>query len=570
MRAIAVALGLGLSLCSALLQAQPALKQEKCRLDYAAIAGSRLTPTGFKTSFPAAPGYPADNRGYLRIAEPILRGAPPPPNLFFLDVEIAVLKELNDNVVRDKDLVTAFTNLYKSIFLQELERDPVLRAALREPYSDFKSIRFIFEKTDPSLQERIRAVHLASGREFSRILQTSDVPQGWAEARGLSRNPANWFLAGVGGSPDEAGLAARSARFAGNQTGEQIGLRLFQDVTADLRERLVWAENARLSLARSLGNIPGIFDLDGGAPGRQVLSTEAISLLRRVKPPQPTLHSYIATVRRNFLDNFDYRLSDEQVLHLRDYVSLVDRFSPGLFLERREVIDLARAQAGIVSVDFAEQGSRNLQATMRALAGVTDPSEAALRARAQEQLATRDLNERKRSFAQTLARLGQQGPLQFSGDDGIFLPTRALSRSDRENLVTALAQRARPPASLRPTFLPQHYRNSEVIIPAAERSRLIGAAEDIEKELRRRLRPRLETEDYRGLIFAIDFEPAQGGGGTVNLMFAGTNPPNFTYILRNEFRSVLRDAGFTEGSLRRVHVPSTSPRRAVTALPTSS
>ncbi len=450
------------------------------------------------------------NRAYISLAQTQQRP------LVFLDVENAILKELNDKVIKDKDLVTAVTNLHKEIYLRRLKEDPVLSKALQAQYSDFKSIRFAFDP-EKDLPARLLRVHETSSKEFLERIESLGLRPGPDNARGLALRPENWHLAGIGSSPDEAGAAARRARTVDNSHGT-IPPQTFQETLPLLRRTLESTEDLRQTIQALFSNTPGV--LDEIRPGVRVLSADAVALIRKIEPSGHDRFEYLAALRNEFEAVFGRKISNDEGVMLRDYVASADRFSPGIFIEKREVIDLSAGKNGIVSADFAGQNARNIRGTMAAMAEQTNPALSLRRARMEEQNATRVLNDRKREFSVRLDQEGHAGSLQFSGDDGIFLPTREVSLEEKSLLARRLASSGYP-ADLRITFLPERFSDTGAVIPQENRYRLIGLAESVEKSVRKNLQGQIPRERLKQMLFAVDFSPTQNGGdGKARLIVA--------------------------------------------------
>lgn len=475
-----------------------------------------------------------DNRRFIHTAYRTKEGK------FFFDAENAVLKELNDKVVRDKDLVTSLGNLYKQIFFEELEKDPLLRAKLIARYSDFKSVRLAFSEGGPELEAAAAALYARVGKRY--VTEMKRAGAVWEGTRGLAEHNGTWHLAGMGATADEANTATRSARAVRPENGF-IPARRFAEIAPELKQALEENEVRRRFLEMSLHQYRGMLTPHPERQDAYVLSAEAIKVLRNVKPQDPSLLGYVTAVKAEFARTYGISLSTKQALAIRDYVATVDRFSAGILAEERVILDLAKAEKGVVSVDFAGQGVCNLQSTMQALAvaGIDDASAAVRAARSAEGTATCDLNKRKAAIAAVFRKQGARDP-QFSGDDGIYFPEHDWTEIDKRRFLQNASQ-AENPGSYRITFLPQRYHDTAQVIPSWQRALYIVHAEEFEKELRKRLLGRIKPYHLDRIMIAVDYAPAEHSAAQAIVHFRG-DVGKYDKALREEAQALLRERGW--------------------------
>lgn len=502
----------------------------------------------------------ADNREFIAIARRANEGAPGSARLF-LDVENALIKELNDKIVRDKDLVTGLTNLHKALFWDELRKDPEILAALVAKYSDFKSLRFAFSREDDAFQQRLSSIHLRANARFEKALSELAEERGWMTAgRKAPHRLANWHLAGTGASPDEAGLAARNARKSLN-ADTPLSVQGFAETHRDLLVQLEKAERLRSSISESLQGVSGALTF---APnGRPILSAEAIETIRKVSPAEPNLDSYLVTLQGDFADRFGRNLTRSEAQLLHDYVTEIDRFSPGIYAEKRVVIDLAQAGHGVISADFKGQNARNLEETAKALAAGHGLAlkDQIRKIRAGEAGATEALERSKAAFSTAAeSAIGAPNRTFFSGDDGIFMPQKALNDQEKKTFLSKLMAQA-PPESFRITFVPSVYADTGRAIPAQDRSGLIVEAESIEKLLRKKLIQNLDRLHLNNAMIAVDFHPREGAAAEVGIYLRSGEKSGMSPEVSLLTRAILAEKGYSVRFVDGQPIPPIWPSR---------
>lgn len=484
------------------------------------------------------------NREFLTLAR---NNKIPPGSAVFFDVENAVLKELNDSVIKDKDVVTAFTNLHKELVWAAVRKDPLLQRNLLAEYSDFKSLRMAFRGGDPSLTARLSEMIAQVNREFeARVLRYPDAERWAAQARGLAKRPAHWHLAGTGGTVDEAGLAGRHARTVTPQTGES-SLQVFDHVKGSLQQKFDEAEELRKIVELQLATVPGM--LTPTASRKAVLSREAIDVLRHVSPTEPSLPAWVTKAAKDLKDRFGHEFTRHEIMVMRNYLSAVDSFSPGLLQEKRTVIDLAEAAHGVLSIDFKGLGAKNLEESMKALvAGEDKPIREVLRGlREGEIRATEALNLAKNRVSDVTQSLPEpkRGKMLFSVDDGIFMPSAPLEQKEKKQLLRALAEKG-DGAQYRVTFLPSHWHGGTQAIPNELRSEFIVRAEGLEKKIRKALFEAGHRRAGEKNLIAIDYFPYEQGGAKVGVWIAPHGGTPAAPEMEKLIKKVLREAGVEE------------------------
>jgi hypothetical protein len=439
-----------------------------------------------------------DNRTFVGLARYANSGMPTPAKLFF-DLENAVLKELNDKVVQDKDFVTALTNLHKDVVWQTISADPVLRKHIVAKYSDFKSVRLAFDVDNPEIRRKLKEKMTEINGRYRDYVASLGLKAGWQEkARGLAADARNWYHGGVGASPDEAGLATRSSRYFSGVSEVRSFLEskeLLEESRRVVTKYQQWTETR-------FASVPGFLTLAPG--GKKVLSAEAIESIRKVSPKENTNLGYQEAIQKVLRERFQISVSGEEALALREMLNQADRFSPGLLLEERVVIDLGQPAAEVLSADFKGQNARNLEETLKALVEPNKSLEETVRlARAGEEAATRSLEERKGRFQRVLGEMFPGLKASFSGDDGMAFLPKPLTEVERKKFAELWQREGGRAEDIRLTFERFQYADTGKSIPTEMRSKLVVAAEGMEKKLRADLIASVPRERLNDLQIAV-------------------------------------------------------------------
>jgi hypothetical protein len=468
----------------------------------------------------------------------------------FFEVENSVLKNLNDVVFGSKDASNAAVNLFKSIFDRRLRNDPVLRRAIAGRYSDYKSMRLALLSDSPDVIQALQRAYSESADEFARALQDSPLSELIRGRSGTLGDPRSWNLAGVGRSADEASLAARTSRSFAAPGGTP--LTEFPATQAFISDRLRTVEQLRSSLEREIPASTGILRESSRVPGRMILSEDAIDAVRKAKGA--TYDETIAALRSRLERRFGVTVTEAQTRQIYEYATFGDSLSPSVVQAERTVIDLGRARHGIVSVDIAGLGGRNLAETLDAATAAGTSSERAVTlARDSFRRVSSELDQLRGDFARALDRTlgaGTGRRTLFSGDDGILMPNRELTAAERARLVAELSTLPNP-SRFRMTFVPQTFAEGGVI-PAAQRSTRVVEAETFEKAIRESLEGRIPRADASRLLIAIESQPAAAGGGVFNLLIGNAGGPVSEATRRAviDAYSASLPKGFTLGEIR--------------------
>ncbi len=527
-----------LALAAALPRVLDPLRDVACEGAYDAVARSSLH------SFKAHLSYrvqEADNAGFLAAAL-----TPEKYGLFF-HVENAVLKAMNDKYFKDKEVSASVVALYEQIFIKHLMADPALRPD--RVYSDYKTLRFAFHTDSPALREHLTKALESASAEFNLALKRYTALEPLYDFPGSTiRNSSRWHLAGFGATADQAGTAARFARYTVSNSWQDFG---DAATRAHLNTRALAAERYRKKLYKNLYTGGESRAFTRGEDGKYVLSPAAIEILKKASGEEPDF------VQTAFLRRFGLRVNEETLSDLRTYFDLVETFAPSIY-EAQETLSmgLEKATEGLVAADLAGQNVRNLHAVMAALAKAADGPRDGAAVRAVEQTrvaqtaASAAFEARRAKFEMALKAAGIVGKaLIFSGDDGVFYPAKAMSEPERERFLLGLRQSALESNDFRVTFLPASYLGTNHGIPVERRADFISKAESAEKALRRRLEGKgISYLQLKEMGIALDLRPSETSV-RVKLWLTGKVSPELKAAVEQTLPEVL-PLGFEAGSVQ--------------------
>jgi hypothetical protein len=406
--------------------------------------------------------------------------APGASHGFYVVMENAWLKRLNDQVIKDKDLVTALTNYHKELFLKNLK--PALGSMPHDIYSDFKSVRLkVQAPLSDSLKIRLQEMFEITNEEFF----TQPLLKNILRAQDLR---PEWFTMGVAASADEASSLAEDG-------GHMFWDASFENLLENKRQEI---QDLEKHLRESFKNTPLLdpstssFTLEVFTHGRKAPSPEKLKELLDFEFPE-------------------HPIALPEIESLYRYLRLVDDFSPPLLIAKREILSLQEAPYGAISLDFIGLGAENLRGTARALSGARHLHEVFQRAREEEREVTRLFQQRKLWVRETVESYFQGAVnLRFSGDDGVIVPRRPFEMRDQLLLVQRLS-RLMPRPYFRMSFINAQGASS------AYSSQLITHAEGIEKILRLLLQRSLGREAIQKIHIGV-FNPDVSDQRTVFLV----------------------------------------------------
>jgi hypothetical protein len=432
----------------------------------------------------------------------------------YSESELAILKDLNEKIIGDKNLVTALTNLYKKILFTTLT-DPSyapLRNELVAKYSDYKSVRLAFKHRTPELEKLVTQLHESAGKIFKRELDRNGVQAYFGHKHPAVRMPENWHLSGLGGSVDEAGFAARMNRknaYEGFQVPTQSFAKVRQTVQDDLDEWKDLQTILKEHRSRSKWVDAGMLELQNGNP---ILTTDFIDTIKKTNP------KYLgSTIQKKFGVATD---DTERLILIRLLEKTNSSFSAGIFQAHRLELHSLPAEHGVISIDFAGQGAKNTNEVMRQL---SDPRiktvDQSLRAtRRAERVSTRLFDAQKIYLRSVVDQLTSRGIMPkgtlvfFSGDDGLIVLGGKLKNPETtvRELLKALDQAPSLIASEKAPRLVYAPEKATTPSEVSTRGRRIIQAEGLEKKLRAEIfEQRTDQVDRREInrtVFLLDLQ----------------------------------------------------------------
>jgi hypothetical protein len=471
------------------------LKLSKARRIVAAMMndGKSLLASGFiRKNLYYSPTKTAENVEWITLAAKTEPGT----GVKFFDVENSVMKDLNDTL-KDKNLVTSLTNYHKRLLSEKTEalmkelhaKYPDLQVL---SYSDFKASRFAFKgRGPPDLEKRLGEILEQTNHEFADTVRRENLVAG-------SAKPEEWFRGGFGESADQATLASRYSRGQ-----EQNSLQSFasSELQKSLASGMQKTEGLRNKLSSELGHT-GLMD-------NETLHADAFDII--IKNGDDIGKAQAALKNRFGLS----QLSTESVQRMRNYVTSVNSFSPGIHIGEREIANLDAATFGGLSADMAGMGSQNQRATAMALAGSRNLEEALKKTRQAEQAVTAQFLAQQKAFREIMTDVVGANRIKTicSGDDCVAIPLQALSEREKQQMLEKLSG-AGYASKFRLSFVGQ-----EVSAPAI-RNQLSVHGESVEKLLRKNLSSKMDPNKLKGIIFGVDMKTGKLNEGPVKLLTA--------------------------------------------------
>lgn len=455
---------------------------------------------------------------------------------FFLDIENAALKRLNDSL-GDKGFVTSLTNLHKEMSAVEinkiLSKYPDVDI---EVYSDFKSLRYAFSPKDlkpvvkenllKDLQQGMKQVN----EEFAKkVSQLDGVP--------ANENPGNWFLAGVGDSADQAGQSAKMAR----QLERKSDITTFDEVKSLLQSDInnITDYSKKMTDSHPL-HLAGLTEVLSET-GKRIPSLNVFEVARKIKAPTQeaisSLRSYSTqtgspiTSReaaeilrgRDLAEelNLKYgsKLSFNDGRELMRYTIQLDSLTPGLWVKQRVNANLNDAHLGGLSGDVTGMGARNIRQVAEDIANSknADVSQIIDETRKGERKVTQTFDDIKNNFTDTITNVLKRRGIEFdspcSGDDCVVIPKVELDHDTKNDIIKNFSSQTTP-SQYRLSFIPKG-------VSRLERTNLAVHGELVEKELRKKLlgvgKDKIPADIMSQITIATDM-PKQINSGDISLI----------------------------------------------------
>jgi hypothetical protein len=449
------------------------------------------------------------------------RTTQPDGKYVFLDIENSRLKFLNDSL-KDKDLVTALTNRHKEIVLQKLDelkkKYPNLEIL---EYSDFKSLRFAIKQPAPrDLQNEFNQILIESNKLFREEMISKGVLRTTDDAQ-------NWFRAGIGETADQANTAARFSR-----TQPEARLESFNtpELKTYFKNQLAKAEELRSSLSKSPAADTLFETVNQGT--HRIPKREVFDSVRKFNNP--------LDVQKDIEVRFGQKLPIEEAKNLAEYVKIVDSFTPGIHVAKREIVTAKNASRGAISMDFTGMGAYNLRETALALTRSKKLEEALEQTRLAEKRVTQMFQRRMNEKINLIDNfLGQKKNLpgievRCSGDDCVGIFPDRITPKDQRDLVQRFS-RSDFPAGIRVSFITERVKAPEM------RNTLATHGEAIEKQIRKNLAGKIPDSALNNLTFGVVMSGDEVGKGSVQLLVGNSRQP-LNAIQMSEIKAAFKTA----------------------------
>ncbi|MBW2736560.1 MAG: hypothetical protein JRH20_29585 [Deltaproteobacteria bacterium] len=437
--------------------------------------------------------------------------------------ENSILKDLNDKVLHDYDLVTTLCNVHKAIVHRLVMKDPQLRPLIAGQYHDFKGVAFAFRSESAATRLAVRKLHRKAGDIFAKILARTSIRDKISGKRGISGDPRHWYGGGIGSTYDQAGAAARLSR-SRYRPHKRAVIFEFSRVERLLDAREAHTERLRSRLSqldkRLLVELPG--------RNNYTLNVGLVDIVRKAHTVSGGLNKYIAHIKTRISRRFGgAQVSPNQVFLIRDYFAVVDSFSAKLLVKKRVEIDLGQAQHNVLSIDLKGQGARNHFETQVSLfESRLQGARVALKAtRVGEDRATAEMLRAATHIDNVIAATYGAPSVDdaasgLTGDDKRYASPRKVKAKDRKLYVSGLQGYDRA-GMFRSTDVALHYADTGRRVPAEQRSALVNDAEGVLKAMDTRLEGTKAGSDLSHALLHLRLYPREKAPNQVALSVVG-------------------------------------------------
>ena len=389
----------------------------------------------------------------------------------YVEMVLSRLKDLNDNIFKDKVLVTALINLHKSYFFEEFRKmefksdDKVFR------FSNFKAINLEF--TDSQNTQGINQVFLKANELFfsdwriQRLVEAYDI-----------KETNNWFHMGVDGKTE--GQTAAATR-AAKELKRPVASYLDEDVQTLLSAKLKNVQNLHAELTSVFDGTDLLIQKDQKS---KRLHFDFVSIIRKL--PDGSLKEKTQALRLALSFSFPETiplLTDNILGKMIDYARSADIYSASL-LTTDQLQPLGNTPYGAIFIDFVALGAENLEATIDAILDARDVDHAIELSRIAEMKVTDSFNLRKKSIKDAMIHhFGDEDKVRFiiSGDEFWIIPTTGERRIGPDTLyILGQLTRSYDRPYVRIAATPANTRQNDT-------TEQISYGEQFEKNLRKKI-----------------------------------------------------------------------------------
>lgn len=457
---------------------------------------------------------PEENRRWIRVAMEEKKAG------LYVEFTVSELKNLNDEIIKNKDLVTALVNLKKEFDLDLLSEISEGREGV-ETYSDYKTVRQFI----PLKGRDQEAVVLKLEEGFVRV---EEAYRNRVMEDGLVRRgdlDSNWFQMGLGRTADLASIAARKAK--------DLNLRSLNFLNSENLALMNKDRETVLSEYQILRADPIIDYLFGYARGSG-FTLDAVAIYRKNRSAE----SFLGAVR----EKFGRELSLARAQRVVDFFEKVDLFSPSLVIAERTSVTVEDVGAGAFSLDFVGLGAKNLLATVEGVLSSRSVEDLILKVRENESVVTEEFERQKESIRAVVIEYfeknsgnevsGQTPLVKFSGDEGVIVPYREVFVEDVMN-IQKLFLDLFGVSQMRTTYVRAKDGRLE--------TDMVSFAESVEKGLKKKLTSLIPSRTLSQTQFGIWVNLELWGIRTVELMLYSsvTHSKVQKNIIRDAFRDLI-------------------------------
>ncbi len=439
----------------------------------------------------------------------------------YFESTVSELKNLNDNIIKNNDLVTSLVNLRKEMEIEAITRfheslggefgDIIL-------YSDFKLIRYFIPIRNRELQQKYSVILKRIYADVDKKFKEKLLSEGLVRVSDIEEN---WFELGLAESSDLAAVAARKAKDLGVLSLDT----LFDSVKSLLAKDLAEAKGLHAELSQNWV-YAHLFD-DGGG----VINLKTIELYRKNRSPE--------SFAKAITDYFNYELSVGTAAKFIQMFQLIDLFSPSLIIEERINTSVSNIAHGVISLDFIGLGAKNLQATSIGVLSSNSIDEVLIRVRENEKEITKAFKSQQqlvRDVMKSFFGLENDLSISFSGDEGVIILPREINLKDMIDIQKILLS-AFGTSQLRITYM-RADENGDIDAD------VVSVAESIEKALQVALSKKLDPKLLNQTQFSIwvhpELRPGQRRKVELILYSSVEHSENQRGFIRRAFPQVVR------------------------------
>jgi hypothetical protein len=462
-------------------------------------------------------------------------------NGLYIEFTASMLKELNDHIIKDIDLVTALINLHKQKAFDALTKSLSDQGLESVSYSDFKIGRFYVDTTPETFDSAaslIEAAFTKADQSFKDHLTA----QGLVRSTDLS---AQWFHLGISKNPDLASTAARKAKKENKLTRRILSLEELKELDSD-----------RIRITKNFKSLQSNADLSFAFEKDGQLKLKVVEVFRKNKTP-------LAFASALF-ENLGTQISKRDAVRMIKLLKESDVLSPSLIVEERTSVAVDETPYGAFSLDFIGLGAKNLRSTLEGITESASVVDMIDRIRLKEQEVTEAFADHKIKIYEVVYKYFQEereagfisrsqnetSPLiSFSGDEGIIVPYREITASDQLNLQREMFNLFGH-AQLRMTFINAN-KNSQL------ETSLVSVGENIEKALKKRLLTKFSGETLSQIQFNIFIPNVETSFKAVYLYLYMPDPLTLDEkaFLKETFPQVVEDTNLTRKAEDPIFIP---------------